>query len=329
MSAIRVIEPGPFATVQDLGRRRSAHLGVPRGGAADRLSLRIANRLLGNDVNAAAIECAGAGGTFRFETKVRVVLAGADAPEALLSANGTTEPLPPLRQTPVDAGCVVRIGSFACGAFSILAIAGGLQTPSVLGSRSMHVGSGIACASRPLGLGDRLELDAGEPDGHVADELTEHDHNAVNDMLARSTLRVCPGFHAHQFSHDAWRTLTTRRFTIDARSDRVGTRLTEPRIESPETPPVDPEGVVPGAIQVPSSGAAIVLGPDAPTTGGYPVIATVIEADLPALAQRRPGEQIAFAVVKRRAAVEQLRDLERRIAAIPRVLRQDRSGDRP
>ena len=288
-----VIRPGVFTTVQDLGRPGYAHLGVPRGGAADTLSLRIANRLLGNDESDAAIECTVHGPRFSVDADTLLCLAGADTAEATVSKAGGGEPIATWQPTPVAAGTEIDIGPMAPGCRTLLAIAGGVRTQPVLGSRSMHVTSGIACDGEPLREGDTIPIGSIGPGLHVP-ALPSELRTRIQASLLSEPLRLVPAAHTERFDDHALRSLTRQRFTVESRSDRTGVRLRGVHADPPLIDGLESEGVVPGSVQIPPSGAPIVLGVDGPTTGGYPVIATVIEADLHALAQRRPGDTITF-----------------------------------
>jgi len=291
VNRLLIIRPGFFSTIQDLGRPGHAHLGVPRSGAADTLSLRIANRLLGNNDNDAAIECTVHGPKFRVDEDTLICLAGADAPEASVRRTGVVEPIVCWQPAPVPAGAEVDIGPLSRGCRTLIAIAGGVRTEPVLGSRSMHVTSGIACERQPLGENDTIpigSLDRGIQMPALSSEL----RGRIRAALSRCTLRILPAAHTDRFDRSALAPLALQSLTIESRSDRAGVRLRGATIETPAIEGLESEGVIPGSIQIPPSGAPIILGIDGPTTGGYPVVATLIEADLHALAQRRPGDRI-------------------------------------
>lgn len=270
---IEVLAPGPLSTVQDAGRDGFAHLGVPRSGAFDRAALQAANRLVGNPAGSAAIELTLGGLRLLLHDAATLALTG--APCAGLDY-GSPLSLP--------AGTQLTLGAPAVGLRSYLAVRGGIACPAALGSRSTDTLSGLGPA--PLRAGDRLAVGP-QPPGAVSGAAQPHPRPARR-------VRVVPGPREDWFVPAARTLLTTSAWIVRPDSDRVGLRLDGPplmRVRSDELPS---EPTLPGAIQVPPSGLPIVLGPDAPVTGGYPVIAVVRHADVDALAQLRPGELVRF-----------------------------------
>ncbi len=315
-ATVRVIEAGGLGSVQDAGRAGFAASGVPAGGAADTLSLRIGNRLLGNEEYDAAIESTLVGGSFRFDAPALVCLAGSECPDAAVEGGERRRPLPRWAPTVVRAGSLVRIGPIRGGARSYLCIAGGVRTAPVLGSRSVHAPSGIG--GRPLRAGDTLPIGAPPPGVQVA-PLDRRVADGIGAIMAGRTLRVVPGAHAVRFDADIRAALVAQAFRVGTASDRTGVRLEGglPTGNALAGGSLEKsEGMVPGAVQVPPSGEAIVLGVDAPTVGGYPVIASVIGADLPVLGQLAPGDAVRFAWVDLAGARNALRDLDAMIARV-------------
>jgi biotin-dependent carboxylase-like uncharacterized protein len=278
---LTVLAPGPLATIQDGGRPGWASIGVTRSGAADRASAALANRLVGNDPTAAVIEATAGGLRVRAERTLLVAVTGAPAP---LDVDGTPAPLDaPLTLRP---GAVLTLGMPAIGLRSYLAVRGGIDAHPVLGSRSTDSLSGLG--PPPLKDGDRLPigtLAAGEPIVDVA---------AVARPQPRPVLRVLPGPRRDWFEPAAWAALTTEDWTVTADSDRVGLRLNGPLLGRERDGELPSEGLVPGALQVPPDGAPVLFLADHPVTGGYPVLAVVVTADLPAAAQLRPGDLVRF-----------------------------------
>jgi biotin-dependent carboxylase-like uncharacterized protein len=278
---LTVLAPGPLATIQDDGRPGWASIGVTRSGAADRASAALANRLVGNDPTAAVVEVTAGGLRVRAERAVLVAVTGAPAP---LDVDGKPAPLDaPLTLRP---GAVLTLGMPAIGLRSYLAVRGGIDAPSVLGSRSTDSLSGLGTA--PLKDGDRLPigtLAAGEPIVDVA---------AVARPQPRPVLRVLPGPRRDWFEPAAWAALTTEDWTVTADSDRVGLRLNGPLLGRERDGELPSEGLVPGALQVPPDGAPVLFLADHPVTGGYPVLAVVVTADLPFAGQLRPGDVVRF-----------------------------------
>ncbi|GLX94617.1 biotin-dependent carboxyltransferase family protein [Herbidospora sp. NBRC 101105] len=274
--AVEVVAPGPYATVQDFGRRGYAHLGVPRSGAADLPSLRLANRLVGNAEDAAAIELTFGGAVLRFGRGVWVALTGAPVPA---SPGGMWAPFW------VAAGRSLEIGVPYEGLRTYVAVRGGIKVTPVLGSMSTDSLSGLG--PPPLTAGTVLEL--GEPmSGLHADVAPQR------PISAGPVVEVVRGPRDDWFTGDAFATLCAGAYRVSQDSNRVGARLAGTALRRARTGELPSEGMVAGAIQVPPDGQPIVFLADHPPTGGYPVIGVVTTADLPKVAQLRPGDLLRF-----------------------------------
>jgi len=296
---IAVIDPGALTTPQDLGRRGYAHVGVPVAGAADGLSLRMANRLLGNGDDAAALEMTTRGAELRFETDTAVALTGARV-EATLDG----ELVPMYQSVPVRAGAVLKVGRISEGWRAYLSVAGGIGVPQVLGSRSSDTLSGLGPA--PLAVGMRLPI--------AAFSLAQGFYLRSPPHFSREMrLRVLPGPHDDWFTASALQSLTETVYRVSAQSDRTGLRLEGAALLRARPEELPSAGMETGAIQVPGNGQPIVLLPNHGTTGGYPVIATVISADVAMLGQLAPGGGLRFVPVTRDEALNALRERERRL----------------
>jgi biotin-dependent carboxylase-like uncharacterized protein len=297
VSALLVEQVGPLALVEDLGRPGHAAIGVTESGAADRRALRLANRLLGNDEGAAAVEILLGGLTVRAEGAVRVCVAGAPTP---VSVDGRGAAL----GTPVDLrdGQVLSLGTPPTGLRTYLAVHGGLAEPLVLGSASTDPTMGVGPA--PLSPGRRLVVaataPAGLPTAHV--DVAAAEAPPVTDVI----LRVVLGPRDDWFSPAAVNALLTQPWTVTPEADRVGVRLAGPRLDrthsgrgEAQVRELPSEAVVRGAVQVPHAGQPLVFLADHPTTGGYPVVAVVLDDDTDVLAQLRPGDRVRFRRVPR------------------------------
>ncbi|HEV7897173.1 MAG TPA: biotin-dependent carboxyltransferase family protein [Planosporangium sp.] len=276
---ITVSRAGPLTTVQDLGRPGWAHLGVPASGALDAPALRLANRLVGNPDGTAALEITAGGCAIVVAGPATVALTGADA---ALTVAGRPAPLG--AAVPVPRGATIEVGRARHGVRSYLAIAGGVDVPAVLGSRSTDTLSGLG--PRPLRDGDELPI--GEPTG----EPSTVDFVPMSVPLGDLALRVRLGPRHDWFTDPT--ELLTQAYTVDVNSNRVGVRLAGRPLTRAVAGELPSEGVVLGAVQVPANGQPLVFLADHPTTGGYPVIGVVDEADLPLLAQARPGDRVRF-----------------------------------
>jgi biotin-dependent carboxylase-like uncharacterized protein len=278
---LTVLATGPLATVQDRGRPGYAGIGVPRSGAADAPAAGLANRLVGNDDGAATVEVTAGGLRVRAERTVLVALTGAPAP---VTVNGRAAPFgAPLTLVP---GADLAVGMPPVGLRTYLAVRGGVDVPPVLGSRSTDTLSGLG--PPPLKAGDRL------PVGTLRGEEPFVDVAPVRAPSSAPVLRVLPGPRRHWLDPSAWTALTTQQWTVTADSNRVGLRLAGPALVRARDDELPSEGLVPGAVQVPPDGAPVLFLADHPVTGGYPVLAVVTTADLPAAAQLRPGDTLTF-----------------------------------
>ncbi|MEM6749680.1 MAG: 5-oxoprolinase subunit PxpB [Planctomycetota bacterium] len=299
-AVIRVMRGGGPATVQDLGRFGYGDIGVAPSGAADVISLRLGNRLLGQPDGEAAIEMTLVGGVYRLEADAVVCLTGADAPRAAVRSGEGTQPIAMGQPLTVRAGDEVEVGPLEGGARAYLCVKGGLRTPVVLGSRSTHVPSGLGGVGRLLRDGDELAV-ARTSESSLAAWLSEAAPRSASEAIRPAALpqvvRIVPGQHRDRFPPELDVSLPSAEFDVDARSDRTGIRLRGAGVWEVDREGLESEAVSPGAVQVPPDGHPIVLGVDGPTVGGYPVLAQVIEADLPVLGQLRPGDKVRFAWV--------------------------------
>ena len=287
---IVIDKPGMLATVQDLGRHGHRERGICPGGALDTLALTVANRLVGNVDGAAGLELTMGGCEIRFTVATRIALTGDDFGARLDGA-----PMWPCWSTPVAAGQTLHLGganklSAKAGLRSWLAVAGGIDVPPVLGSRSTDLKAGFGGHhGRALKKGDRLPLGTGGLDAAQLARRpfglrppawnTDCDDEAI-------ALRVMPGPEYAQFTASAREQLWREPWQITPQSNRMGSRLAGPELQRlKRSGDMLSAGVVPGTIQVPPSGQPIILMGDAQTPGGYPRIGVVIRADLWKLAQ--------------------------------------------
>jgi len=293
--ALEIIEPGPMTTVQDLGRKGFRHLGVTLGGAADPISQRVANRLVGNPDGAAVLECCLRGPVLKFHQSSRIAFVG----WADLRSGSVIE---------VAAGGEIDLRGRMRSVRGYVAIAGGIDVPHVIGSRSTDLRSGFGgFRGRTLMAGDRLSIGpprdgpkpgrwrVGWPDAPVPGRMIE--------------LRFLPGMQMDWFRSGAQRAFRSTEFAVSTMSDRMGVRLEGAALDLAELREMVSQPVVPGSVQVPSNGKPIALMPECQTIGGYPQIGHVISADLPKLARAWPGTQVRFREVSldeaRRAWQEQ------------------------
>jgi biotin-dependent carboxylase-like uncharacterized protein len=258
-----------------------AHLGVPRAGAVDAGSLRLANRLVGNPEDAAGLEVTLGGCVLRTSHAVTLAVTGATC---ALSIDGRSREwgLPVV----VPAGATVTIGPASAGLRAYVAVGGGVVVPPVLGSRSTDTLSGLGPA--PLRDADVL------PVGPAAGSPPGVDVTPYGPPPKELTVPVWLGPREDWFTAEAIQTLLSATYAISTMTDRVAARLVGPPLIRVVTRELPSEGVVLGAVQVPADGLPLIFLADHPTTGGYPVIAVAETAALDAIAQARPGTPLRF-----------------------------------
>lgn len=278
---IQVLEPGVRTTIQDLGRPGHARLGVPPSGATDRAALMLANRLVGNAEHAPALETTALGPVLHFEAPLTLALAGAEVTATLAG-----RPLAMYAPFHVRPGDTLRLGPARRGLRTYLAVRGGIDAPRTLGSASSDQLTGLGPA--PLRTGDRLAV------GPHALAAPAVDVAPVAARAAAPLLRIGLGPRDDCFAPDAITALLGDPFTVTSQVDRIGVCLRGAQLAHRSDQELRSEGLVTGSIQVPPSGQPILLLADHPTTGGYPVIAVVVEPDLGLAAQLMPGDVVRF-----------------------------------
>lgn len=290
-SFIEVEEAGLLTTVQDLGRPGFQRHGVPVAGAMDPEAFRDANRLVGNDPGAAALECTVHGPRLRCLRTTVASVAGADL-GAVVERSDLGRWEPPLGSSfRLRPGNVLSFEGRRSGARAYVAFAGGIDVPLVLGSRSSYLRMGFGgYLGRPLRTGDRLALLPSKATVFPGERRAGRRHEG------EAVLRVVWGPQDDYFTAKARATLESSAFTVGDASDRMGYRLEGPTLEHRDagSRQILSDGNTLGSIQVPPNGLPIVMLADRATTGGYPKIATVVTADVPRLAQLVPGEKVRF-----------------------------------
>lgn len=305
--ALTVLKPGLLTTVQDAGRPGWQAYGVSVGGAMDERARRTANALVGNADDAAALEFTMIGAAFAVERPILIAVSGAG-----IEATVDGEPVPSNRPIAIRAGATLAFGRAREGCRAYMAIAGGIDVPRVLGSRSADPRAGIGGGSgAALVRGERLAC--GEPTAQslVLSDALHRDArksgrswstvpwqasavNAAPERGKAATVRIVPGAEWEQFGEEARRALLGSAYRVAAASDRMGVRLAGPALARLESSELASHGVAPGTIQVPPDGQPIVLAAGCQPTGGYPKIAHVASADFPLLAQLVPGDAVRF-----------------------------------
>lgn len=284
MSDIEIIKAGIQTTVQDLGRTGSRHLGITLSGAADNMSLSLANRLVGNPIHAAGLEIVIGPVQIRFRRDTWFALCGAD-----FGAKLDQQVIPICWRIFAREGQILSLGGALSEARAYLAFDGGIAVDSVLGSCATDLGAGFGgWHGRALQRGDILPLG---PSHHFKKTL------GIQQRLWTPEIRAIPGPEYHGFSVTAQKHFWTHAWRVSSQSNRMGYRLQGHVLEccnQQELKELRSHAVLPGVVQVPPNGQPIVLLADAQTTGGYPRFATVIEADLWKVAQTPIGQHFCF-----------------------------------
>ncbi len=278
--AFTVLAAGALTTVQDQGRAGRLADGVAFSGAADRAALRTGNRLVGNAEGAAGLEITLGGFRAVAADDLWIAVTGGWGPLRV----GDLE-VDPFRAVRWPAGATLEVGPLAHGARAFLAVRGGVAGPAVLGSRATDVLAGLG--PRPLASGDTVALSGEEAAAIPVDDL--HPWGPPPDVLE---IPLAPGPRRDWFTREANELLFEALWTVSADADRIGIRLDGPALTRSRTGELPSEGMLPGALQVPPRGRPVILGPDGPVTGGYPVIAVVPDASRDLLGGARPGTRL-------------------------------------
>ncbi|MDQ0420845.1 biotin-dependent carboxylase-like uncharacterized protein [Peteryoungia aggregata LMG 23059] len=309
--AIKVLHPGLATSIQDLGRPGYFHLGIPLGGAMDRLALKAANLLVGNDEGAAGLEAVFIGPKLEFQTDAMVAVTGAEMP---IKVDG--EEKPGWAAFRVKAGQVLTFDYLKTGARIYIAISGGIDVPLALGSRSTYaIGALGGLNGRPLTAGDNL------PVGQARNAV---EGKSIPEVLRRrpgmpAELRVLPGLYWHRITEEAGRNFFEDTWKVAPEADRMGYRFRGGRKLDfvDRTPPFgagsDPSNIVDscypyGSIQVPGGTEPIILHRDAVSGGGYFMLGTVISADMDLIGQLQPHTPTRFVKVDMETALTARKD---------------------
>jgi biotin-dependent carboxylase-like uncharacterized protein len=317
--AIKVLHHGLATTVQDLGRPGYFHLGIPIGGAMDRLALQAANLLVGNDIGAAGLEAVFIGPKLEFTQDAMVAVTGADMP---IKLDGVEQP--GWTAFKAGAGQVLTFDYLKSGARIYIAVSGGIDVPVALGSRSTYpIGALGGFKGRAIAAGDELPVG-------VAGPATKG--KSIPEALRRrpgmpAELRVVPGLYWHRITEAAGRNFFDDEWKVAPEADRMGYRFRggRPLEFEPRTPPFgagsDPSNIVDscypyGSKQVPGGTEPIILHRDAVSGGGYFMIGTVISADMDLIGQMQPHTRTRFVRVDMETALQARKDGSRHMDRI-------------
>jgi biotin-dependent carboxylase-like uncharacterized protein len=322
---IEVIKPGLATSIQDAGRSGYYHLGIPLSGALDQFSYQLANLLVGNEAGAAAIECTLLGPQLKFHAPGIVAVTGA---EVRVSINGVD--VPRNASFAVRSGDLLTFDFMRTGARTYIAIAGGIDVPVVLGSRSTYgVGAFGGFNGRQLRAGDRLPVGTGHDNAAVGRTIDEARLPRIGKDVI---LRVMTGLYYHRLLESSAMSLFADTWTVSPEADRTGYRFkggatlrfverTQPFGAGEDPSNIVDAGYPYGSIQVPGGRQPIILHRDAVSGGGYATIGTVISADMDLIAQMQPHNRARFVVVDMAQALDARGQRTERMNAVRAELR--------
>ncbi len=323
MAALKVVHPGLFSTVQDLGRHGGQRFGIPVSGALDLTALCAANIVVGNSEGTAALEMALMGPTLEVAAdSVRVAVAGGTTELHVISAQGDTRRVKALESVRLVRGDQLRVPTVTGSTTAILAVEGGIDVPLFFGSRSTYVrGSFGGLEGRALREGDLLPL-------ALSDTVDRGEVFLEGiDLSPQLKIRVVLGPQDDYFTREAVETFLSATYTVSREADRMGLRLDGPALGHSKGFNIISDGIAPGAIQVPGNGLPIILLADRQSTGGYPKIATVASVDIPALGRVAPGAKLTFEAITVDAAQELRRAATALIRSLPDMLKPVRTSE--
>lgn len=308
--SIFIKSPGALSTVQDMGAVGHLADGFPSAGVMDRYSAALANILVGNGEGDAVVEMTMKGMCITFLDRTVFALTGADMTPMLCKKN-----IPMNAAVTAHPGDVLEMGFARTGCRGYLAIRGGIDVPRVFGSRSTN----LRCSfggyyGRRLEEGDVVPITPAPLLSEYAVSARNLPYSGVGGK--NISVRAVPGPQDYMFTPEALETFFSSPYTVSPESDRMGIRLKGEVLESRDGVDIISDGIVFGSVQVPRSGMPIVLMADRQTTGGYAKIATVIEADLPSLAQARPGDEITFVKTDVKSAAAALKGMRASLAQV-------------
>jgi biotin-dependent carboxylase-like uncharacterized protein len=304
---IRVLDPGPQTTVQDLGRPGQLRYGIPPSGPIDPRSFVLANRLVANADSAAALECTLLGPRLQAQLPCAAAVTGA---EMAVTVNGAAAPAwTTLR---LEAGDVLKIGVARAGVRGYAAFSGGIDVAPVLGSRATYLrGRMGGLAGRALRKDDVLPLGAA-----AAPRVLRVGDEAIPEWTDEPVIRVVLGPQADRFTAEGIAQFLRGAYEMLPQSDRMGARLRGPRIAHTRGHDIISDGVALGSVQVPGDGQPIVLLVDRQSTGGYTKVATVCSFDIARVGQVKPGQRMRFTAIEVAEAHRLLREADAALAAV-------------
>ena len=282
-----ILQPGMLTTVQDLGRLGYQRLGVPAAGAMDQFAIKMGNRLLSNNDNDAALEATFMGPSIKAISDTIIAITGGDLSPTL---NGKI--LPMWESISLKEGDTISFEGPRAGIRTYICIAGGIDVPLIMESRSTYLRSNIGgYLGRSLQQGDILSNSTPNKEVVKGRKVSTY---IVPSYGGDVTLRVVLGPQDSEFTEDGINTFLTSKYVVTSQMDRMGIRLEGTEITHREKADIISDGIMFGSIQIPGNGQPIIMMADRQTTGGYTKIATIISIDIPKISQAQPGDKIQF-----------------------------------
>jgi antagonist of KipI len=313
MKLSRVVKPGFFTTVQDLGRAGFLRFGVPVSGAMDDFSLQLANMLVGNSPSDACLEITVIGPELQALSDTQIALGGGD-----LSPLVNNEEVAMWQTINIKKGDVISFGKLRNGCRAYLSVRGGINVPLVLGSRSTYTRCQLGgVQGRQLKTGDVLE---GFDSANLLNHRLALPSDLFPDFNSEVHVNVVLGPHLDKFTRKGVKTFLSHPYAITLEADRMGYRTEGSAIELKTRGDVISDAILPGAVQVPSDGKPIIMMKDAQTTGGYAKIAVVVTTDIHVLGQAKPNDKVRFHEISLAEARDGLREYKEKLRAIERKL---------
>ncbi len=298
-----ILQPGMLTTVQDLGRFGYQRLGVPAAGAMDQFAIKMGNRLLLNDDKVAALEATFMGPSIKVISNVVIAITGGNLGPTL---NG--KDLPMWQSISLKEGDTISFEGPRGGIRTYICVAGGIDVPQIMGSRSTYLRSNIGGhLGRQLQQGDILS--SNDPNKEVV-KGRKISPDIVPSYGGNIILRVVLGPQDGEFTEDGINTFLNSEYAVTPQMDRMGIRLEGPEIKHREKADIISDGIMFGSIQIPGNGNPIIMMADRQTTGGYTKIATIISIDIPKIAQAQPGDKIQFDKITIKDAQNLVREFE-------------------
>jgi len=287
MSVVKVVDPGIYTTIQDIGRYHYQKSGIPVNGAMDAFSCKVANILVGNSEDEACFEATLVGPELQFDSDMYIAVTGAD-----ISPNLNGKEIEMWVALKVSRGDILSFGTVKSGCRCYISVSGGLDVPVVMGSRSTYVRGKIGgYEGRILKAGD--QINTGQKVGKCA-ILVKLPENFIPIYKNEITVRVIPGPQDDYFTKEGIKTFISFEYCVTNEADRMGYRLDGPKITHINGADIVSDGITIGSIQIPGNGLPIIMMADRQTTGGYTKIATIITPDIDHVAQLKPGDKIRF-----------------------------------